>query len=60
MPGQYLFPDRTPQCDFNARHKGGDHWTLKRWLDLFPSKTLFTVQLIEKQLTFTIFFFFQF
>lgn len=59
MPGQYLFPART-QCDFNARHKGGDHWTLKRWLDLFPSKTLFTVQLIEKQLTFTIFFFFQF
>ena len=60
MPGQYLFPARTPQCDFNVRHKGGDHWTLKRWLDLFPSKTLFTVQLIEKQLTFTIFFFFQF
>lgn len=60
MSGQYLFPARTPQCDFNARHKGGDHWTLKRWLDLFPSKTLFTVQLIEKQLTFTIFFFFQF
>ena len=60
MPGQYLFPARTPQCDFNARHKGGDHWTLKRWLDLFPSKTLFTVQLIENSSLLPSSFFFQF